>query len=73
LSGIVGAGATGVPPTVAVGGFGTVGAGGATVGALATGGGGAIGDAGASAAFRVTRTVSFFSGTFEVCLDGAGV
>jgi hypothetical protein len=25
---------------------------------------------GASAAFRVTRTVSFFKGTLEVCLDG---
>jgi hypothetical protein len=36
----------------------------------ATAGGGAIG---ASAAFRVTRTVSFFRGTEEVCLDGAGV
>ena len=25
---------------------------------------------GASAALRVTRTVSFFKGTLEVCLDG---
>jgi hypothetical protein len=27
---------------------------------------------GASAAFNVTRTVSFLSGTLDVCLDGAG-
>jgi hypothetical protein len=27
---------------------------------------------GASAAFKVTRTVSFLSGTLDVCLVGAG-
>jgi hypothetical protein len=50
-------------------------------GMLVTGGltGGAIGMAedgtagGESAAFNVTRTVSFLSGTLEVCLDGGGV
>lgn len=68
--GAVGAG--GGPARVAVGGrttgaaAGDVGVGGATTGA----GGPAAG--GASAAFRVTRTVSFFRGTLDVCLDGAG-
>lgn len=72
LSGIVGAGA-GAGLVWAVGGFGTEGAGGATGGAgcpaPATAGGGAIG---ASAAFSVTLTVSFLSGTLDVCLDGVG-
>jgi len=27
-------------------------------------------EGGASAAFRVTRTVSFFKGTLEVCFEG---
>jgi hypothetical protein len=51
---------------------GAVGVGGRTVGA--TGGATGIaeeGDAGgASAALRVTRTVSFFNGMLDVCLDG---
>jgi hypothetical protein len=65
FSGIVGAGAG-----LAVGGLGTEGAGGA-VGepplSSSEAGGGAIG---ASAAFSVTRTVSFLSGTLEVCFEG---
>lgn len=75
-SGIVGAGAVGAP----VGRSGIVGAGPGGRGAPpGTGGrfGGASGTvedgtAGASAAFKVTRTVSFFSGTLDVCLDGVG-
>jgi hypothetical protein len=31
----------------------------------------ADGESGTSLALRVTRTVSFFKGTLEVCLDGA--
>lgn len=82
--GMVGAGtgtlgAVGAPEggRVAVGGFGAVGMGGATggVGGLIVGAG-FVGSAaegtagGASAAFRVTRTVSFFSGTLDVCFEG---
>jgi len=56
--------------------WGAVGVGGAP----GTGGraGGAIGmvadgtAGGASAAFKVTRTVSFLRGTLDVCLDGMG-
>lgn len=76
LRGIVGAGAVGRGgPPVGVGGLGALGVGGlgaATVGLGAAGAGGApVGEAaGASAAFRVTRTVSFFSGTLEVCFEG---
>jgi len=64
---------------VAVGGWGVVGVGGATGGAGgltgAVGGGvaGSVAEGtagGASAALSVTRTVSFFNGTLEVCLDG---
>ena len=61
---------------VAVGGA-AVGAGGATggVGGLIVGAGlfGSVAegtDGGESAAFRVTRTVSFFSGTLDVCFEG---
>lgn len=70
-------GAVGAPDggTVAVGGL--VAAGGATggVGGLTVGAGLLGRDAegtagGASAAFSVTRTVSFFSGTLEVCFEG---
>ena len=63
----VAAGAVGVGGLVAAGGFG-----GPTVGLGAAGAGGApVGEAdGASAAFRVTRTVSFFRGTLEVCFEG---
>jgi hypothetical protein len=57
-SGIVGAG-RGAPP----------GTGGRTGGASGTV---EDGTAGASAAFKVTRTVSFFSGTLDVCLEGVG-
>ena len=52
----------------------TVGVGGLTAGGAA--GGGVVGSVaegtagGASAAFKVTRTVSFFKGTLEVCLEG---
>lgn len=75
-SGIVGAGAVDAP----AGRSGIVGAGTGGRGAPpGTGGriGGASGTvedgtAGASAAFKVTRTVSFFSGTLDVCLDGVG-
>jgi len=71
---------------VAAGGLGVVGVGGTTDADGAEGGtggltGGAVGGGvagsvaegtagGASAAFRVTRTVSFFKGTLEVCLEG---
>lgn len=79
-----GAGARGGPPTVgAVGGGGgppRVAVGGRTTGAApgevgvgaATTGAGGPAAGGASAAFKVTRTVSFFRGTLDVCLDGAG-
>lgn len=69
-SAIVGAGAVGVG--------GAPGTGGRTVGATegrADGASGTVAEGtagGASAAFNVTRTVSFFSGTLEVCLDGTG-
>ena len=71
-SGIVGAGAggRGAPPgAVGVGGAppGTGGRTGAVIGTVAEGTAG-----GASAAFNVTRTVSFFRGTLEVCWDGSG-
>lgn len=69
--------------TVAEGGFGVVGVGGAAgAGFGATGGrdGAFEGDelgreaagtaGGASAAFNVTRTVSFLRGTLDVCLEG---
>jgi hypothetical protein len=73
--GTVGAGADGRGgPLVGVGGGPLVGVGGAP------GTGGRLGGAmctvaegtegGASAAFKVTRTVSFFRGTLDVCLDG---
>jgi hypothetical protein len=65
LRGMVGAGAM----VGGLGGTAAVGVGGATGGAAGTV---ALGACGASAAFSVTRTVSFFSGTLEVCLDGAG-
>jgi hypothetical protein len=55
-------------PTVGVGGLiATGGATGAEGGAGVTS---AAGAAGASLAFSVTRTVSFFNGMLEVCLDG---
>ena len=66
--GIVGAGGRGAPPAVGVGG--AVGTGGLTGGAMGTVADGTAG--GASAAFKVIRTVSFFRGTLDVCLDGAG-
>lgn len=69
--GMVGAGegGRGAPPgTVAVGG--PPGIGGLTGGAIGTVADGTAG--GASAAFKVTRTVSFLRGTLDVCLDGAG-
>ncbi|RYD24268.1 MAG: hypothetical protein EOP88_00820 [Verrucomicrobiaceae bacterium] len=68
--GMVGAGAggRGAPPTVGAGG--AVGTGGLTGGAIGTVAEGTAG--GASAALSVTRTVSFLSGTLDVCLDGAG-
>lgn len=62
-----GAGGRGGPP---VGDGGAVGTGGLTGGAIGTVADGTAG--GASAAFKVTRTVSFFKGTLDVCLDGAG-
>lgn len=67
--GIVGAGAggRGGPP---VGEGGAVGTGGLTGGVMGTVADGTAG--GASAAFKVIRTVSFFKGTLDVCLDGAG-
>ena len=65
--GIVGAGAGGRGgPPAAVGVGGAVGTGGRTGGAIGTVAEGTAG--GASAAFKVTRTVSFLSGTLEVCL-----
>jgi hypothetical protein len=68
-SGIVGAGGRGGPPgTVAVGG--PPGMGGLTGGVIGTVDDGTAG--GASAAFKVTRTVSFLRGTLDVCLDGVG-
>jgi hypothetical protein len=68
-SGMVGAGAGGRGgPPVGVGG--AVGTGGLTGGAIGTVAEGTAG--GASAAFKVMRTVSFFRGTLDVCLDGAG-
>ncbi len=63
------------------GGVGGIGAAGGGVGGFALGGaaGGAEEgkvadgtDGGASDAFKVMRTVSFFSGMLEVCLEGAG-
>ena len=73
LRGMVGAGADGAPPEAVGGLVATLGgAGAAVVGFGAAGAGGApVGEAdGASAALRVTRTVSFFSGTLEVCFEG---
>lgn len=67
--GAVGMGAEGATGA-AVGGLGAVGAGGLTAGAVGTLEEGTAG--GASAAFKVTRTVSFFSGTLDVCLVGFG-
>jgi len=63
-------------PTVGVGGIGATGAiGGAEGGATGAVGGAtglieADGESGTSLALRVTRTVSFFNGMLEVCLDG---
>lgn len=78
--GIVGAGAGGRGgPPVGVGGAPPPGTGGLTGGAIGTVADGT--DGGASAAFKVTRTVSFLRGTLDVCLlrgmlpvclDGAG-
>jgi len=69
-TGIAGAG-IGRPGTVgAVMIGGPPGIGGLTGGAMGTVAEGTEG--GASAAFRVTRTVSFFKGTLDVCLEGAG-
>ena len=70
--GMVGAGAGGrgaAPGAVGVGGAppGTGGRTGAAIGTVAEGTAG-----GASAAFKVTRTVSFFRGTLEVSWDGSG-
>jgi hypothetical protein len=62
-----GAGGRGGPP---VGVGGAVGTGGFTGGAMGTVADGTAG--GASAAFKVIRTVSFLRGTLDVCLDGAG-
>ena len=70
--GIVGAGADGrgaIEAAVGVGGA-PPGTGGRTGGAIGTVADGTAG--GASAALRVTRTVSFFRGTLDVCLDGSG-
>ena len=69
--GMVGAGAVGRgAPAGAVGVGGPPGTGGLTGGAIGTVAEGTAG--GASAAFKVTRTVSFFRGTLDVCLDGDG-
>ncbi|MEP4049413.1 MAG: hypothetical protein ABJN80_11250, partial [Luteolibacter sp.] len=60
-------GGFGGPATGGVGGLA------GTVGGLAGAVGGRFADGtagGASAALSVTRTVSFFKGTLEVCLDG---
>jgi hypothetical protein len=75
--GMLGAG-IGAPGTVAtggraigavgIGGFGATGGAGGAIGA--TGVTSAEGAAGASLALSVTRTVSFFKGMLEVCLDG---
>lgn len=66
--GTVGAGADGRGgPLDGVGG--APGTGGRTGGAICTVAEGT--DGGTSDAFRVTRTVSFLSGTLDVCLDGA--
>lgn len=70
-AGTVGDGVVGREVTegaVAVGG--TVGMGGLTGGANGIAEDGTAG--GESAAFKVTRTVSFLRGTLEVCLDGRG-
>jgi hypothetical protein len=61
MGGLVAAGAGG-----AMGGVGGMIVGAGLAGSVADGMAG-----GASAALRVTRTVSFFKGTLEVCLDGA--
>ncbi len=53
---------------MAVGVGGAPGTGGRVGGAIGTVADGTAG--GASAAFKVTRTVSFLRGTLEVCLDG---
>ena len=70
--GMVGAGAAvgrgAAEGAVAAGG--PPGTGGRTGGAEGTVAEGTAG--GASAAFKVTRTVSFFRGTLDVCLDGDG-
>ena len=57
---------------VGVGGLGATGGAGGAIGAVggAMGVTAAEGVAGASLAFKVTRTVSFFKGILEVCLDG---
>jgi hypothetical protein len=72
-AGAGGLGAVGAPeagaPTVGVGGA-TGGVGGLIVGAGLAGSVAEGTAGGASAAFRVTRTVSFFNGTLEVCFDG---
>ena len=69
--GMVGAGAAGRGgPPRAVGVGGAPGTGGRTGGAMGTVADGTAG--GASAAFKVTRTVSFLRGTLDVCLDGDG-
>lgn len=73
-AGIVAAGGLGIP-TVGVGGLMATGGATGTVGGVtgAVGGTGvtvAEGAAGTSLAFSVTRTVSFFKGMLEVCLDG---
>lgn len=67
----IGAVATGGRTIGAVGdgGLGATGGAGGAVGG-ATGVTAAEGAAGASLAFNVTRTVSFFKGMLEVCLDG---
>lgn len=85
-AGAFGAGGAPGAGALAVGGLGVVGVGGAATvgglggppgtGGLATGGAPEAGsvaegaDGGESAAFKVTRTVSFFKGTLEVCLEG---
>lgn len=69
--GMVGAGAggRGAPPGAVGAGGAPPGTGGRTGGAIGTVADGTAG--GASAAFKVTRTVSFLRGTLEVCLDGS--
>lgn len=61
-----GIGGRGGPPAT-IGAGGAIGTGGRTGGAIGTVAEGIA----ASAAFKVTRTVSFFKGTLDVCLDGA--